>query len=158
MFRVPLEERDLDAPAADARDLLVQYFEQVLNGKRLQAMDQIFAPDVVYHSAGSADLQGLGALKDWVAAYLAAVPDYHATLLDSFGVGDRAVLRWSCTGTQKGILLGFAPSGKHFTLTGMTVFRVTAGRVVEGWIERDSLGLFRQLEGAPMPGTRMRTA
>jgi steroid delta-isomerase-like uncharacterized protein len=132
----------------DARRLLLAYFDSVLNGKRIDEMDQIFASDVAYHSAGSPDIHGFAALKEWVRDYLEAVPDYHATFQATIAEGDKCMLRWSCTGTHQGTLLGFPATGKRFTMTGMTVFRVAGGRVVEGWIERDSLGLFRQLQAS----------
>ncbi len=130
----------------DARRLLLHYFDEVLNRKNLDAMEEIFAADVVYHSAGAPDINGLQALKAWVADYLNSVPDYKAAFKDSIAEGDRCMLRWSCKGTHRGVLFGLPPTGKRFTLSGMTVFRIQDGRVQEGWIERDSLGLFRHLQ------------
>jgi steroid delta-isomerase-like uncharacterized protein len=132
-----------------ARHLLTRYFEEVLNGKAVDKMEEIFAADIVYHSAGSPDIVGLPAMKKWVREYLAAVPDYEARLEDTIAAGDRAVLRWSCTGTHRGTLLGFPATGRPFTLTGITIFREAGGKIVEGWIERDSLGLSKQLSAAP---------
>jgi predicted ester cyclase len=37
------------------------------------------------------------------------------------------------------------PTGKRIDLTGIDIYRVVDGKIVEQWIEQDLLGLLRQL-------------
>ena len=37
-------------------------------------------------------------------------------------------------------------------MTAMVVYRVEGGRLAEGWINRDDLGMMRQLGVVPTPG------
>jgi predicted ester cyclase len=48
--------------------------------------------------------------------------------------------------------MGAPPTGKQVTATGMSVFRIANGKIVEHWGENDSLGVMQQLGLIPMPG------
>jgi len=60
--------------------------------------------------------------------------------------------RWSCRGTHKGDLNGIAPTGKQFTISGVTVARVSNGKIAEGFVNWDALGLMQQLGVVPLLG------
>jgi predicted ester cyclase len=57
--------------------------------------------------------------------------------------------RWSCRGTHKGDLNGIAPTGKHITTSGVTIARVSNGKIVEGYVNWDALGMMQQLGVVP---------
>jgi predicted ester cyclase len=42
-----------------------------------------------------------------------------------------------------------APTGRSVVFTGINVYRLACGLIVEGWSEPDSLGLLRQLGAIP---------
>jgi predicted ester cyclase len=44
-----------------------------------------------------------------------------------------------------GETLDISPTGKRIDLTGIDIYRVVDGKIVEQWIEQDLLGLLRQL-------------
>jgi SnoaL-like polyketide cyclase len=48
---------------------------------------------------------------------------------------------------------GVAATGKHATFSGVNIFRIRDGKVVEIWNHRDDLGLAQQL-GAPIYAAR----
>ena len=45
--------------------------------------------------------------------------------------------------------MGLAPTGKQATVTGITIDRIRAGRIVETWTNWDTLGLLQQLGAIP---------
>lgn len=45
--------------------------------------------------------------------------------------------------------MGVAPTGRGFDVTGISMYRISGGRIVEEWLEWDSLGLMRQLGVVP---------
>jgi len=59
------------------------------------------------------------------------------------------VARWSCRGVHKGELNGIAPTGKQIAITGVTICRLANGKIVEGFVNWDALGLMRQLGVVP---------
>ena len=48
-------------------------------------------------------------------------------------------------GTQQWVLLGIPPTYRHLTWTGITIYRIADGKIVEGSGEEDALGLMQQL-------------
>jgi hypothetical protein len=72
-------------------------------------------------------------MKQALTYYRAAAPELQATLDDIFAAGDRVALRWSARGTHLGEWLGVPPTGQHFTMSGITIYRIAEGKAVEGW-------------------------
>jgi predicted ester cyclase len=64
--------------------------------------------------------------------------------------GDKVVTRWSATGTHNGPLMGIAATHKQATVQGVDINRYENGKIVEGWITYDMLGLLQQLGVAPL--------
>jgi hypothetical protein len=62
------------------------------------------------------------------------------------------VARCSCHGTHKGDLNGIAPTGKQFNITGVSIARFTNGKMSEGFVNWDALGLMQQLGVVPELG------
>ena len=72
-------------------------------------------------------------MKQALTTYRTASPDVKATLDDIFAGGDRVALRWSARGTHLGEWLGVPPTGQHFTMSGISIYRIAEGKAVEGW-------------------------
>ena len=125
--------------------------EEVWNRGNLAVLDELIAPNCVFHDPRST-LQGPEGIKRYVMMYRIAFPDVHFTIDDLIAEGERVVIRWTVTGTHKGELQGIAPTGKHLTVTGMAMSRFVKGKVVEDWINFDALGLLQQLGVVPAPG------
>ena len=70
---------------------------------------------------------------------------------------DRAAVRWTGSGTHQAEFQGLAPTGLPVVFTGINVYRIACGQIVEGWSEPDALGLLQQLGVvlviAPSPAT-----
>src|SRR6266702_392651 len=66
--------------------------------------------------------------------------------------GDKVVTRITAQETHQGELQGIAPTGKPMTVTGIETMRVSGGKIVEGWVEFDQLGMLQQLGVIPAPG------
>jgi predicted ester cyclase len=47
------------------------------------------------------------------------------------------------------------PTQREFTATGITIFRLADGKVVERWVEMDMLGALQQLGVIPEDQTRV---
>jgi steroid delta-isomerase-like uncharacterized protein len=134
------------------RALVLRLFEEVWNKGNVSAADHIFAPNYTHHDPATPDLgKGSEGEKKRANLYRTAFPDLHLTIEDTVSEGQNVVVRWSCRGTHKGDLNGIAPTGKAMNISGISIARFAQGRMVEGWINWDALGLFRQLGVMPEP-------
>ena len=126
------------------------WHEEVINQRNPEALQGVLGDEVVHHAAGGypdvMDAAGVSAMMD---DFLAAFPDLHYTF-DFFVVEDDMVVeRYTATGTQEGPLGGLPPSGRTATWTGINIFRIECGKIVEVWSEVDALSRTRQLTGEP---------
>ena len=62
-----------------------------------------------------------------------------------FSDGDYVCTRWTSSGTHDGDLMGIPPTGKHASITGLSIDKIQDGKVVESWNEWDNAGLMQQL-------------
>ena len=63
--------------------------------------------------------------------------------------GDKVVVRTTQRWTQTKEVNGIVPSGKPVELAAITIYRVEAGRVKEGWLCNDMLGAWKQIGAVP---------
>jgi len=127
-------------------------FEEIWNKGNLGTVDEICAADGVGHIAGSPDIHSLEDYKQYVTMHRNAFPDIHFTIEDEIAQGDKVVTRWTCTGTHRGELMGIAPTGKLGTITGITIYRFSGGKIQESWSNWDDLGMLQQLGIVPPIG------
>jgi len=125
-------------------------FTELWNHGNLSVAGEIFAPNYSHHDSSTPDF-GLGpdSEKRRLALYRGAFPDLHLTIEDVIAEGETVMTRWSCRGTHKGDFNGIAPTGKQFTVSGVTVARVSNGKIAEGYVNWDALGLMQQLGVVP---------
>src|SRR6266571_3904117 len=84
--------------------------------------------------------------------FMSAFPDSHITTEDLIADGDKVVERFTFHGTNTGSFMGAPATGKHVASSGMSVFRIAGGKIVEHWGENDALGTMQQLGLVPAPG------
>jgi steroid delta-isomerase-like uncharacterized protein len=125
-------------------------FEEVWNKGHVSVADELFAPTYTHHDSSTPDVgQGPESEKKRVTLYRNAFPDIRFTIEDLIAEGETVVARWSCRGTHKGDLNGIAPTGKQFNIPGVSIARFTNGKMFEGFVNWDALGLMQQLGVVP---------
>ena len=105
----------------------------------LDAADEIFAPEQAE------------AAKQEAADFRRGFPDVVSTIEDLIAEGDKVVARWRARATHQGEYMGIPPTGKEVEFTGISVYRIEAGKIAESWNEEDELGLMRQIGAIPEP-------
>ena len=132
---------------SDANKTLVRrLFDEVWNKGHQQVADELFAQNYNHHDSSTPDLgRGPDSEKKRVALYRNAFPDIRFTVEDLIAEGESVTARWSCHGTHKGELNGIAPTGRQFTISGISVARFTNGKMIEGYVNWDALGMMQQL-------------
>jgi steroid delta-isomerase-like uncharacterized protein len=135
--------------AENNKTIVRRLFEEVMKGK-LDIADELLAADYVQHSVfGIPD--GREGFKQFFMTFAAAVPDANFVIEDVIAEGDKVVTRFMVTGTQTGELQGIPPTGKKFSMTGIDIFRVVDGKIVEHWDAVDQLGMLQQLGAIHIP-------
>ncbi len=81
--------------------------------------------------------------------FAAAFPDGQMTIEDLVAEGDRVVARTTFNGTHQGEMQGIPATGKAVSVSGITIFRLDNGKIAEGWLVNDNLGLMQQLGVIP---------
>jgi steroid delta-isomerase-like uncharacterized protein len=125
-------------------------FEELWNKGNLSLADELFSPNYAHYDPSTPDVgRGPESEKKRATLYRTAFPDLRLTIEDIIAEGETVMARWSCRGTHKGDLSGIAPTGKQFTISGVTIARLVNGKLVEGWVNWDALGIMQQLGVVP---------
>jgi len=119
--------------------------EEVWGKGNLDAVDELYATDFVWHWAPPGVAPDREGYKQFVTMSFAAFGDVHCATEDAIAEGDKVVVRWTWRATHKGEYMGIAPTGKKVTLTGIAISRIVDGKIVEEWGEMDNLGMMEQL-------------
>ena len=132
------------------KTIVRRLFEEVWNKGNLSVADELFTPNYDHHDPSTPDFgRGPESEKKRATLYRTAFPDLRLTIEDIIAEGDAVMARWSCRGTHKGALGGIAPTGKQVTISGVSIARLSGGKMAEGWINWDALGLMQQLGVVP---------
>jgi steroid delta-isomerase-like uncharacterized protein len=132
------------------KNVVRRLFEEVWNKGNLPVADEAFAPSYTHHDPSTPDVgRGPESEKKRATLYRTAFPDLRLAIEDIIAEGETVMARWSCRGTHKGELSGIAPTGKQFNISGVTIARLANGKMAEGWVNWDALGLMQQLGVVP---------
>lgn len=128
-----------------------QVFEE-LNKGNLGIIDELFAPEYVYHGPAGMEAKGPGGFKQIMMAARAGFPDWNMKIEDMMAEGDMVATRAIYSGTHKGEFMGIPPTGKHFTMAAHVMVRFVDGKEVEAWGIGDMVSMLQQLGVAPPLG------
>jgi steroid delta-isomerase-like uncharacterized protein len=122
------------------------FWEQAFNGRDLDVIDTISAPDFVNHNALPDTPAGPEGLRQVVQRLWEAFPDAHFTIRHLARDGDTVVCVGTMSGTHEGTLLGVPATGRKVEWRQCHLYRFDdSGRAVEHDAIRDDVGLLRQL-------------
>ncbi len=133
--------------------LLRRYWEDLWNGHDFALADALFAPDFVFHApVVPGGIHGAAAYRERVVVPLiTAFPDLHFLPEAYFTDGDAVIVSWTMQGTHRGPFQGIPPTGKPFSVPGIVIAHVAAGRIREIRGVFDGLNLLQQLGLLPAP-------
>jgi len=132
--------------SVDENKAVARRFIQVWGGASLDVIDELAAPSlVVRYPVLTHVIQGSSAFRHALAGFRAAFPDSVLKVDEEIAEGEKVVIRWSFSGTHQGSFLGIPATGKRVTWTGITIYRIVDGKVVEEQGEEDFAGFFRQV-------------
>lgn len=112
------------------------------NKKDLNILDELISPDFFDPTF---QLRGLESYKQFETMFFKGFPDWHETIEDIVAEGDKVWVRFTGRGTHRGEWRGLAPTGKKITFTGVQIWRIVDGKVVEKDSIIDLLDALKQL-------------
>jgi predicted ester cyclase len=107
------------------------------------AMTELFSPECIIHypegdKTIDEDIKNL-------TMQLVAFPDMKATVYDIIAEEDKVVTRFTMHATNEKPYMGIPATRKRIKLDGISIYRLVADKVVEGWWIGDMLGVMQQL-------------
>jgi steroid delta-isomerase-like uncharacterized protein len=131
---------------------IARRFIQLWGKGSLDMVDELAAPTIsVFYSMVPETIDGPEAFKQVLMMMHSGLPDADISVEEEIAEGDTVVIRWTIRGTHMSELMGIPPTGKQVTWTGITIYHLADGKIVEEKGEEDSLGLMRQLGAVPTP-------
>src|SRR5262245_14580084 len=128
-------------------------FDEVWNTGSLDRIDELYAASFVADYRPYAPLRhGHDAIKGMVQRAHAAFSDFHEELEEMVAEGDKVVVRFTITGTQRGQWGPLPPTGKPVRFEEIVILRLVDGKVAEQRGLPDNLAALRQLGVVPTPG------
>ena len=131
---------------AEARKTLARRgWAEVVNQRNLEAIEEIYAPNFVWHEPDQ-DIQGYAQAKQFASTFFAAFPDINITVEDVIAEGEQVVTRYTIRGTHQEETEEFGPPNDgQMGLKSITIHRFEGGKVVEEWERYDNLSVMQQL-------------
>ena len=133
--------------------VLIRRFEEAMNTRQLDLLDDVIAPNFVRHCQATPhlDIRSLEQFKDFLRQDVATFPDNIQTFTHVVAEGDFVGVWATYEGTQMGQMGPFPPSGKKVRFDFAGVLRVENGKFAELWITWDNMAILAQLGHLPAP-------
>ncbi len=124
------------------KSIVRRYFEEVHNQRKLDVLDEVFAPDLAQATRGV------------ITMMVTAFPDYLISITDQVAEEDKVATVWTISGTHLGEWMSpmgtIPPSGQRVTYTGTTTLLVTNGKIADViGSNHDHLGILQQMGVVP---------
>lgn len=124
-----------------------RYVEQVVCEGHDDLVEEFMAEGIELHGTGLAP--GLAAMEKWVVMLAEAFPDRQVSIDDVVAEGDKVVVRTTLNGTHQGEMQGIPATGNPVSQPSISIFRMSNGKIVEGWFAADNLSMMQQLGVLP---------
>lgn len=128
------------------RDRLRHLTHLLWNEGRLEAVDELYTEDCIYHTSTiNEELHGRVALKRYVAEIRSAFPDFKVFYRETVMEGPTVASRWHWEGNHRGPWRGHSATHKHMTGEGMSFVHMRGDQIREHHLMQDDLNLMRQI-------------
>ena len=148
----PTPQADAAAATVEANKAVARrFFTEVWGGGSEAVAQELLADAYVGHMTGNPTTLDRDGWLTFFRDFRVAFPDAQFTIEDIVAEGDRVVLRLTMRGTHQGPFNGIPATGKPVVVVGTSIERIVDGRIVEGWVTNDALGMLQQLGVIPGP-------
>ena len=135
-----------DDQAEQNKRIVHRYYDEVLAERDLAALDKLFAPNFVGHSAAYGTYTLADMQRD-IAREHESMPDDETIIEEQLAEGDLVMTRWRYRWKHDVPLFGERPTGQWLVMEGVQIDRVVGGRIAERWEVKDFWSVVTQLGG-----------
>jgi len=126
------------------------YFEEVLDNRKLDILDQIVTTDSIIHRPETAEpIRGLETFRQALDKILQVYSEFKTTVHDVIAEGDHVACRLSHRAVNRSQWTSrigtHAVTGKTVSWPAIAIFRFHDGKIAEEWVSRDELGMLIDL-------------
>ena len=140
--------------STEANKAVVRRYREILNANQTDKLGEVLAPDFKAHNLMPGLPPGLTGAQMVHQGTVAAFPDLQVTSEQMLADGDYVVEVWTQTQTHTGLAVFGLPanSGKAVKTTGISLYRIANGKIVEHRAEMNFFGVMAQLGLVQPPG------
>src|SRR5262245_21316962 len=132
------------AVASAQQKVVLTYFHDVLDGGKVELLDNLFHTDCAVHRP-EGDFKGVAGLRSIVQGRHVSFSKFATEVHDIFESGDRVVVRLTHRVTGSGVYRFSTGThdlkDKSLTWDAIVIFRMQGGKIAEEWVSRDELGM-----------------
>jgi predicted ester cyclase len=110
----------------------------------------LYTPEAIHHWGIGIDSEGADEINTSFETFFGAFPGIHLTADQIWVAGDSVIIRWIAIGIQEGDFMGVPGSRVTTTWTGINIFQLDCGLVVESWSETDHFSRLEQMGLIPI--------
>ena len=114
------------------------------NAHDVDAVLAQYDPSAISHFGIGFDSEGIDEIGAWQTAFFEAFPGVHGTIDRVWVAGDTVIVRYIAIGIQEADFMGIPASQDTVTWTGINVYQLACGKIVEQWGEADHFGRIEQ--------------
>jgi len=126
--------------AEDNKALARRYWDEVWSTGNVAMVDELVAPDSLFHSGGSINTRDNETRKRGTMRWRTSVPDLRATVEDIFAERDKVVVLWTLSGTHRDDRVG----RDHSSYREASEHGWHGHLSLQGWQDRRSLAYLGQ--------------
>jgi ketosteroid isomerase-like protein len=108
------------------KQLILRLFGEVFNRQAIAVIDELYAPNVVDHSAFPGQAPGTEGIKFAIKGFFEIFGDLEVTVEDVVAEDDKVVTRENWRGAHR-------PSGKTASGSVIHIFRIREGKITDEW-------------------------
>lgn len=139
--------------AAQAQEATTRAIIELFNTASTDGVENMMTTDFVDHQMDPAiTTTGLQGVKDMMAMFHTAFPDFKQEILGMATKGDRTYVHIHITGTNSGPWGEMPATGKVMDVMGCDVIRFVDGKAAEHWGYMEEAKMMTQLGLMPPPG------
>lgn len=136
----------MSANPDEMKELIRRLNKEVFREGNLEAIDELYAEDYVEHNpAMPQEIRGPDEVREKVMMFDSAFSDASGSTEDIIVEGDKVADRHRFSATHSGEFMGIEPTGNEVDIEGIAIHRIKEGKIVEGWIQGDIMGMMEQL-------------
>jgi predicted ester cyclase len=109
--------------------------EEIYNSNSLAVVNEIYAPDYIFHRTFGPQVYGPEGVKELVNRRRAVLPNATITIEDQIADANKVVTRWTVRDPHQRETAGHPPDGDQVTAAGILIDRIAGDKIQESWAE-----------------------